>query len=75
MKTLAKCVYQRDHSFYASSHGGSAGKFHFLGERDASKCGKARLLDTSSPHDADCIPVILRCKAAGCKERWKELTQ
>jgi hypothetical protein len=63
-------VYPRDHSFYMHSHGGSASKFHFLGKDLASKCGKARMLDTDARHDAARCPTVLRCKANGCKELW-----
>ena len=64
-------VFQRDNSFYG--HHGKGGKFHFLGVDLASTCGKARMLLTDSPMDQNNVPAILRCKAKGCKEKWKPL--
>lgn len=61
-------VYPRDNSFYRTH--GWACKFHFLGNDLASKCGRARVLDTNSPHDALSVPMVLKCKARGCKELW-----
>lgn len=63
-------VYLRDHSFYANSHGGSAGRYHFMGEDLASACGLARMLDDGHPSEAASIPEVLRCRAKGCREKW-----
>jgi hypothetical protein len=74
MKQGAPQVFQRDHSFYMNSHGGSAGRYHFAGKDGASACGRARILDDANPHDPSKIPVILRCRARGCAEKWMQLS-
>ncbi len=63
-------VYLRDVSWYACGRGGSAGRYHFEGKDLASACGKARIIDIDHPHDATLVPVVLRCRARGCRERW-----
>lgn len=68
--TGSAVVYQRDHSWYARSHGGAASRFHFLGEDLASKCGRVRMLNTDDGRDVDQVPVELRCRAKGCRDLW-----
>ncbi len=63
-------VHQRDHSFYARSHGGSAGKYHFMGRDLASRCGHAQLLLTSESQRAADVDERLRCRARGRRELW-----
>jgi len=62
MKATDQMAFQRDHSFWIHSHGGSGGKYHAKGKAGASKCGRARLLaeDTGTPLNN--VPAVLRCK-------------
>lgn len=55
-------AYQRDHSFYARSHGGSASKYHAMGDDMRSRCGRVRMLNPDEPRRISDVPAILRCK-------------
>jgi hypothetical protein len=37
---------------------------------DCNRCGKAKMLLTDSPRDAEQVADILRCRARGCREHW-----
>lgn len=62
-------VYQRDNSWWCSR--GRGGRYHFLGNDLASRCGRARMLDTDNGVESSDVPQILRCQARGCKEHWQ----
>ncbi len=68
---MNQSVYQRDASWYTSGRGGSGSRYHFLGYDLASACGKARMVDIDHPKDAQSVPSILRCRAAGCRHQWE----
>jgi hypothetical protein len=55
-------AYQRDHSWYIGSHGGSGGKYHLMGNDLASKCRNSRMLDDSNGVVAGDLPTELLCR-------------
>jgi len=61
-KDSAAIGYQRDHSWYMRSHGGSASKYHAMGDDLRSRCGRVRMLNTDAPRQIGEVPSILRCK-------------